>query len=178
MAFRRAVLSDLGQQLSIENTTAGRPTPPANMKADDLNDSGRSAMQNGNFSLAIDLFRRAVELEPKNKYVWNNLGLAYLATRDTGKAIEAFQKQLEVNAYDEFAYNNLGRAYWVDRKYEEAANAFKKQIEINPLDKFAHSNLGALYAEWHKYEAAPELEKAVSFARKIQHSKSALATHT
>jgi tetratricopeptide (TPR) repeat protein len=163
MAFRRAVLSDLGQQLSIENTTAGRPTPPANMKADDLNDSGRSAMQNGNFPLAIDLFRRAVELEPKNKYVWNNLGLAYLATRDTGKAIEAFQKQLEVNAYDEFAYNNLGRAYWVDRKYEEAANAFKKQIEINPLDKFAHSNLGALYAEWHKYEdAAPELEKAVS----------------
>ena len=163
MAFRRTVLSDLGQQLSLENTSAGRPTPPANMKADDLNESGRSAMQNGNFSLAIELFRRAVELEPKDKYAWNNLGLAYLATRDTTKAVESFQKQLEVNPYDEFAYNNLGRAYWQDRKYDEASNAFKKQIEINPLDKFAHSNLGALYAEWHKYdEAAPELEKAVS----------------
>ena len=162
-AFRRTVLADLGQQLSIENTASGKPTPPANMKADDLNESGRSAMQNGNFTLAIQLFRRAVELEPKDKFAWNNLGLAYLATRDTGKAVESFQKQLEVNPYDEFAYNNLGRAYWLDRKYEEAANAFKKQIEISPLDKFAHSNLGALYAEWHKYdEAAPELEKAVS----------------
>ena len=150
--------------VSIENTSAGRPTPPANMKADELNESGRSAMQNGNFPLAIRVVPAAPwKLEPKDKYAWNNLGLAYLAMRDTTKAVEAFQKQLEVNPYDEFAYNNLGRAYWQDRKYDEAANAFKKQIEINPLDNFAHSNLGAMYAEWHKYdEAAPELEKAVS----------------
>jgi tetratricopeptide (TPR) repeat protein len=163
IAFRRTVVADLGQHLSLENSAAGKPTPPANMKADDLNESGRSAMNSGNFPLAIELFRRAVELEPKDKFAWNNLGLAYLAVRNTGKALEAFQKQIEVNPYDEFAYNNLGRAYWVDRKYEEAANAFKKQIEISPLDKFAHSNLGRLYAEWHKYdEAAPELEKAIS----------------
>jgi Flp pilus assembly protein TadD len=162
MAFRRTVVADLGQQLSLENAAAGKPTPPANMKADDLNESGRSAMQNGNYALAIELFKRAVELEPKDKYAWNNLGLSYLALRNTSKAVESFQKQIEVNPYDEFAYNNLGRAYWVDRKYEDASNAFKKQIEINPLDKYAHSNLGALYAEWHKYdEAAPELEKAV-----------------
>jgi tetratricopeptide (TPR) repeat protein len=163
LAFRRAVLSDLGQHLAIENTVAGSPAPPPDMKADDLNESARAAMQNGNFPLAIQLLKRAVDVEPKNKYAWNNLGLCYLSLRQGDNAVAAFQKALEVNPYDEFAYNNLGRAYWQDRKYDDAANAFHKQLENNPLDKFAHANLGAMYAEWHKYDlAAPELEKAAS----------------
>ena len=163
LAFRRAVLSDLGQHLSLENSMAGAPTPPADMKADDLNEGARSAMQNGNLPLAIQLLKRAVEVDPKNKYAWNNLGLAYLGMRNSDDAVAAFKKALDVNPYDEFAYNNLGRAYWQDRKYDEAAEAFHKQLETNPLDKFAHGNLGAMYAEWHKYDqAAPELEKAAS----------------
>jgi tetratricopeptide (TPR) repeat protein/transglutaminase-like putative cysteine protease len=163
LAFRRAVFSDLGQHLSIENTVAGAPAPPPGMKADELDESGRAAMQNGNFPLAVELLKKAVEVDPKHKYAWNNLGLAYLAMRQDDDAIAAFKKAVDVNPYDEFAYNNMGRAYWQDRKYDDAANAFHKQLEINPLDKFAHGNLGSMYAEWHKYdEAAPELEKAAS----------------
>ena len=163
LSFRRAVLSDLGQHLAIENSAAGSLAPPPDMKADDLNESARTAMQNGNLPLAIQLLKRAVEVEPKNKYAWNNLGLCYLSLRQSENAVGAFKKALEVNPYDEFAYNNLGRAYWQDRKYEEAAESFHKQLENNPLDKFAHGNLGAMYAEWHKYDlAAPELEKAAS----------------
>jgi tetratricopeptide (TPR) repeat protein len=163
LAFRRAVLADLMQRLAIENTTAGAPTPPPGMKADELDESGRAAMQNGNFPLAVQLLKKAVEIDPKHKYAWNNLGLAYLSMRQNEDAIAAFQKAVDVNPYDEFAFNNMGRAYWQERKYEEAAKAFHKQLEINPLDKFAHGNLGSMYAEWHKYdEAAPELEKAAS----------------
>ena len=161
LAFRRAVLSDLGQHLSLENTVAGAPAPPPGMKADELDESARAAMQNGNFPLAVELLKKAVEVDPKHKYAWNNLGLAYLAMRQDNDAIAAFQKAVDVNPYDEFAFNNMGRAYWQQRKYDEAASAFHKQLEINPLDKFAHGNLGSMYAEWHKYdEAAPELEKA------------------
>ena len=162
-AFRRAVSADLGQHLSVESSVTGTLVPPADMKADDLVDSGRAAMGNGNFTVAIALFKRATEVDPKNKYAWNNLGLAYLATRDNDAAIAALQKQIEVNPYDEFAYNNMGRAYWQERKYDDAVTAFHKQLEISPLDKFAHANLGAMYAEWHKYDqAVPELEKAAS----------------
>ena len=163
LSFRRAVLSDLGQHLALENSAAGSVTPPPDMKADDLNESARTAMQNGDFPLAIQLLERAVEVEPKNKYAWNNLGLCYLSLRQNDDAVAAFKKALEVNPYDEFAYNNLGRAYWQDRRYDDAANAFHQQLENNPLDKFAHANLGAMYAEWHKYDlAVPELEKASS----------------
>jgi tetratricopeptide (TPR) repeat protein len=165
LAFRRAVLSDLAQRLSVETTVAGAPAPPAGMKADDLDESGRAAMRAGNFPLAIELLKRAVEADPQHKYAWNNLGLAYLATRRNNDAIAAFRKAVEVNPYDEYAYNNLGRAYWQERKYDEAAAAFHKQLEVNPLDKFAHANLGQMYTEWHKYDlAVSELEKAVSLS--------------
>jgi tetratricopeptide (TPR) repeat protein/transglutaminase-like putative cysteine protease len=162
-AFRRAVSSDLGQFLSVENTVAGTPTPPADMKADDLVESGRAALTSNNLPLAVQLLKRATEVDPKNKYAWNVLAAAYMGMRQNDDAIAALNKQIEINPYDEYAYNALGRAYWQERKYDNAATAFNKQIEINPLDKFAHAGLGAMYSEWHKYaEAAPELEKAAS----------------
>ena len=162
-AFRRAVSADLAQHLTVESAVAGALVPPADTKADDLVESGRAAMNSGNFPIAIALLKRATEVDPKNKFAWNSLGLAYLATRQNDAAITALQKQIEINPYDEFAYNNLGRAFWQERKYDDAVSAFHKQLEMNPLDKFAHANLGAMYAEWHKYdEAAPELEKAAS----------------
>ena len=162
-SFRRAVGADLGQQLTVENASAGGIVPPADMKADDLIESARAATDAGNLQVAEALLKRATELDPKNKYAWNNLGLIYLGTRQDAQAIVCFKKQIEVNPYDEFAYNNLGRTYWQDRNYDDAVKAFDKQIENNPLDKFAHANLGAMYAEWHKYDlAVPELEKAIS----------------
>ncbi len=162
-SFRRAVGADLAQQLSVENASAGGMVPPADMKVEDLIESARAASDAGNLQLAEVLLRRATEVDPKNKFAWNNLGLIYFQMRQDDQAIASFQKQIEVNPYDEYAYNNLGRVYWNDRKYEEAVKAFNKQLENNPLDKFAHSNLGAMYAEWHKYDlAVPELEKAAS----------------
>ncbi len=162
-SFRRAVGSDLSQQLSVENASAGGIVPPVDMKADDLVESARAAADTGNLPVAEALLKRATEVDPKNKFAWNNLGLIYFQMRQDDQAITAFQKQIEVNPYDEFAYNNLGRVYWNERKYDEAVKSFNKQLENNPLDKFAHANLGAMYEEWHKYDlAVPELEKASS----------------
>jgi tetratricopeptide (TPR) repeat protein len=162
-SFRRAVGTDLTQQLSVESSVAGAPVPPPDMKADELVESAHAATEAGNLPVAEALLERATEVEPKNKYAWNNLGLIYFQLRENDKAIQAFQKQIEVNPYDEYAFNNLGRVYWNDRKYDEAVKAFNQQLEHNPLDKYAHGNLGQMYSEWHKYDlAAPELEKAVS----------------
>ena len=164
-SFRRAVGADLQQQLAVENASAGAMVPPADMKADDLVESARAASTAGNLPVAEALLKRATEIDPKNKYAWNNLGLIYFAQRQDDQAVAAFQKQIEVNPYDEFAYNNLGRVYWNDRKYDEAVKSFNKQLENNPLDKFAHANLGQMYAEWHKYDmAVAELEKATALS--------------
>jgi tetratricopeptide (TPR) repeat protein len=162
-AFRRAVLADRDQKLQLETKTAGASSIPEGLEAEELFDGGRAAMAQMNFPTAVELFKRTVEKEPKHKYAWNNLGLAYLGQRRFEDAISAFNKQLEVNPYDEYAYNNLGRAYLGQTNYNAAADAFSKQIEINPLDRWAHSYLGGVLLEQKKYQdAVSELEKAVS----------------
>jgi len=129
----------------------------------DLHTKGYDAMKNGNYSLAINLLKRAVEEDPKHKMAWNDLGLAYFGSKQDDLAIEAYQKQIEIDSHHPYAFNNLGRVYLRQRKYEEAIKWFRKQIEIDPLDKYAHGNLGIAYMDQHKYEeAVPELEKAAS----------------
>lgn len=161
-AFVRAVSSDINQSVFVESPSATSASNiPAGMSADDLNEAGVAALKNQNFRAAAELLKKVVELEPKHKDAWNNLGRAYLALAKYNDSIAAFNKQIEINPFDEFAYNNLGFAYQSQQKYDEAIAAYKKQLDVNPLDQFAHANLGALYLEKKDYDAAvPELERA------------------
>lgn len=164
-AFRRVVIADDAQGLGLKLPAAATAGAVSDLNASDLNRSGWEALRSGNYDQAITLLKRVVELEPKHKTAWINLGQAYLGLRQYEQAIAAFRKQIEANPYDEYAYNNLGRVYAVQRRYGEAESAFRKQLEMNPLDKFAHAALGSLYVEAKRYaDAIPELEKAISLA--------------
>jgi tetratricopeptide (TPR) repeat protein/transglutaminase-like putative cysteine protease len=163
-AFVRAVRSDENQSVSVETASAegNKPAIPESAKPEELYESALAASRNGNFTVAIELFKRVVEQEPKHKTAWNNLGLAYLNLGQLESAEGAFRKQIEVSSYDEYAYNNLGRALQMQRKYDTAIESYRKQIEVSPLDRFAHMNLGLLFVEQKKYaEAVPELERAL-----------------
>jgi len=162
-AFVRAVAADSNQSVFVESLSATSASNiPSGMSADDLNEAGMAALKNQNFRAATELLKKVVELEPKHKDAWNNLGRAYLSLGKYDDAIAAFHKQVEINPFDEFAYNNLGLAYQSQQKYDDAIAVYKKQLEVNPLDQFAHGNLGSLYLEQKNYtDAAPELERAV-----------------
>ena len=163
LAFRRAVLADATQHLSIDSSAAGAPTLSSDLKGDDLYDAAKASFDRGNYKAAIDLFKRVVEADPKHKTAWMDLGRTYMMVRQTDEAAAAFKKQAELNPYDEYAYSALGWAYTTQRKYDDGAAAFNKAIEINPLSQYAHAALGSMYAEAHQYQkAVPELEKAVS----------------
>jgi Flp pilus assembly protein TadD len=166
-AFRRSVLADAAQLLTVESTAADTHTPPESMKTDELIRSGNEARKNGNYTLAINLLTRAVGASPKDKNAWNDLGMAYYDDRQDGLAVNAFQKQIEIDPFDQYSYNNLGRVYLRQRKYEDAEKWFRKQIEVSPLDRYAHENLGRTLVAWGKYEEAlPELNQTAVIAPK------------
>ncbi len=163
LAFARAVRSDEGQAMSLESTVAGAPSVPENAKLEDLYESGVAALKGGNFRLATELLERVVQMAPKHRHAWRDLGRAYSLQARLDKAASAFRKQIELNPYDEQAHLLLGMTLLGQGNYDEAAQALQKQIELNPLDGSAHGALGAVYVEAKKYaEAVPELEKAVS----------------
>jgi tetratricopeptide (TPR) repeat protein len=164
-AFRRVVVADDEQKLALDLPASSSALASSDLKAADLNRSAYEALRAGNYAQAATLLERVVELEPKDKTAWNNLGLAYTGLRQVDPAIDAFKKQLEINPYHEQANTNLGRSYLQQRRYPEAEAAFKKQLELNPLDKYAHAVLGHQYVEMERYDAAiPVLEKAISLS--------------
>lgn len=164
-AFRRAVLADAGQKLGLEGDVAEAGSIPAGVGADEIAEAANAASQSQNYRLAIDLYKRVVELDPKYKKAWAGLGFAYHRMGQFDNAISAYRKQIDLDAYDDWTWNSLGLALSASRKYDEAEAAFKKLLEINPLDKYGLRNLGDLYLEQHKYtEAAAQLERAASVA--------------
>ncbi|HXN19505.1 MAG TPA: DUF3857 domain-containing protein [Candidatus Binatus sp.] len=161
LAFTRAVESDESQVLVAENSATAAPEILASAKPAELLEAGVAALNSGNLNAAIPLLKRALELDPKNKVGWNDLGLAYMRLGQLEDAGAAFRKQIELNPFDEHAYNYLGFALQQQQNYRDAAKAFQKQMEVNPIDPVAHAALGALFLEEHKYaDAVPELDKA------------------
>src|SRR3954454_23531002 len=97
LAFRRAVLSDATQHLSIDSSAAGSPTLSADLKGDELYDAAKASFERGNFQTSIDLLKKVVADDPKHKTAWMDLGRAYMVLRQTDIAINAFKKQAELD---------------------------------------------------------------------------------
>lgn len=164
-SFRRAVLADAGQKLGLEGDVAEAGSIPAGVNAEEIAEAAAAASSSQNYRLAVDLYKRVVELDPKYKRGWAGLGFAYHRLGQFENAVRAYRKQLEIDPYDDWTWNSLGLVLTGARKHDEAETAFKKLLEINPLDKYGLRNLGGLYLEQHKYsDAAAQLERAASVA--------------
>jgi tetratricopeptide (TPR) repeat protein len=162
-ALLRVIVADSRQQLALRSASATTTSVTTDLSAEELTRNGAAAFKARNYTEAVTLLKRAVELDPKEKTAWNHLGLAYSALRQHDSAIDAYRKQIEVNPYDAQAHNYLGHTYVLLNKVDEAEAAFKKQIELNPLDQYAPGSLASLYLQQRNYEAAlAQLERAVT----------------
>ncbi len=164
-AFAAAVKSDEAQILSLETEIAGTPAISDSVKVTDLIQAGNTAIKNGNYAIAEQLFKRAVEKDPKHKKVRNDLAFVMVRQRKYAEAIAVLNEQTKDNPFEDYAYGLLGYAYWQQQDYANAEAAYRKQIEVTPLNVSAHSSLGRMLLEARKYkEAIPELERAISLA--------------
>jgi Tetratricopeptide repeat len=108
-AFVRVVDADAKQTLLLETSAPIAAAPLASdLKAAELHRQGYAALEAGKYAEAVALLKRVVELEPKDKVAWNNLGRAHAGLRELEAAIVAYRKQIEVNPYDAYVYNACG----------------------------------------------------------------------
>ena len=75
-------------------------------------DQGKVEYNRGNYDAAIYLFNKAVDLNPDNEYLYNDLGLCYVALGDMDLAIPEFSKAIELNSDCVEAYYNRGLAHF------------------------------------------------------------------
>ena len=123
-----------------------------------------------NVEFAIQLFRKAIELDPRYASAYAGLGEAYANLHldyDSkeiwlDKAIEAAFKALMYDPTLSEAYVALGLSYFSKRSIDEAVTSTKKAIELDPANFIAYWILGRIYHSTDRdIEAVDLLRKAI-----------------
>ncbi|HEY0430877.1 MAG TPA: tetratricopeptide repeat protein, partial [Pyrinomonadaceae bacterium] len=128
------------------------------------------------YSESIETLQAALQYEPDNSEIHNNLAFAFVHAGQYSQAISAAQKAIALlgqtgEAYKQElqlrnevlsnAYKNLGNAYNGLKQYNEAADALKHAAEIEPKNAAAHFNLGLALYNGRRYSEAIEAYQSV-----------------
>ncbi len=141
-----------------EDTYSKRPD---NFRAAD--NLGLNYMESGEVPKAIELFNRAIELNPLFPNPRNNLGVAYNRSGEPERAVEHFNKAIELHAGDPRSYNNRGNSWYAMKKYQAAIEDYDTAIKLDPEYISAYNNRGNTYYAMEQFDDA-----IADFTRTIQ----------
>ncbi len=133
-----------------------------NLGPDKLLSQAASLESQGQLAGAVELHKKALELDPRLTQAHVNLISLYGRLGKVPEAEEHYREALTLdsNAYE--AYYNFGVLCYASNRRGEAQAAFEKVLAINPNHADGHNNLGALREEQGKLdEAGREFQRAI-----------------
>jgi tetratricopeptide (TPR) repeat protein len=147
---------------ALEHAAFFGPNSAVVFDAISLNISGDQHYQAGNMAAAIDEYRAALRLDPRNVNVHNSLGVCLARNSDHSAARECFQTALAINPFENMALFNLGMLKQLENEAEEAIAFYKSAHKLDPHSFEINLQSGTLLVELHRYqEARSFLEAAV-----------------
>ncbi len=128
------------QKAAIEKSMKERQAAMAkNKELNDAFNAGKLALESKDYQAAVDAFKKAGELDPKQNVVWASLAESYTGLADKKAGAER------------------------DQALQAGAEIWAKAIELKPDDAAYHNNFALLLAKSKKFtEAQAELEKAAT----------------
>jgi serine/threonine-protein kinase len=100
----------------------------------------------GEYELAVQQFRQAVELEPTSDAAHRGLAAAYDRLRKPKEAEETYRRAIALRPQYWAGYNWMGAFYYFQGRYAEAAEMFRKVVSLAPDSFRGYSNLCAAEA--------------------------------
>lgn len=120
---------------------------------------------------AIELLKKATELQPDNAIYWNNLGAQYLGAKNYAQAVPALERATQLQGAFAKAFINLGSAYRGTKEYEKSLASYQRALQLFPNYADAVFNLGILYLDAEKMpnvDTIAKLNTAVSYLQKYK----------
>ncbi len=112
---------------------------------------------------AIQMFKKALELDPNYALAYAGLGDSYFQMVDKSfdmdksclvKSEEACRKALNIDPFCAEAYKALAGTCYLQGKYRTAQRSLEKALEINPNYAPARANLGIAHLFWGDFVGA------------------------
>ena len=117
---------------------------PEDMREQDeqyYNLRGLLAMAEDDLENATAYLESAVEINPDNYHIRNNLGLAYIRKGNFADAVDHLEEAAAQDPAEAYIYNNLGIAYENLTELESARENYEKALELDPDYERAELNL-------------------------------------
>ena len=129
---------------------------------------GNALCRLGQFSKALDAYKRGLELEPQAPGLWNGKGNALNDLGHYSEALKAYKRGLELDPQEPALWNGKGNALNDLGHYSEALKACKRGLELEPqaaglwLGKGnALNGLGHFSEALEAYERGLELDSQI-----------------
>ncbi len=106
-----------------------------NSDVEELNKQGEGFFEQGNIPEALNAFSMALEMDPKNAMVHNNMGVACYSRGDKEKAFRHYEKAAEIEPDNNNFKKNLADFYHVELgRTKEALEIYLEILKDNPTD--------------------------------------------
>ena len=86
--------------------------------------------ENGQHTVALDEFKRVVQIDPTFADAYNLGGMIYMQLNDVPLAEAHFQRALSIDSRDANAWHNLGWLQCEQRRYTDAAQSFQRALGV------------------------------------------------
>ncbi|MBI2428500.1 MAG: protein kinase [Ignavibacteriales bacterium] len=116
-------------------------------------------------NFAIQLFQKAIELDPRYADAYAGLGETYSSLYQDVERVEqwldkSIESSLKALMYDSTlpeAYAALGLGYYNKRMFDDAVTASRKAIELDPNNFIGYWILGRIYSSTDRYSESVQL---------------------
>lgn len=129
--------------------------------AKELQETGRSFMQQGDFTNAYLVLNRAASLEPNNIEISKDLALNYYFQKDFVKALNEIKPLLDREDADDQCYQIAGNIYRHMGEIKECEKLYRKGIKKMPQSGALYNDLGELFWEQKNNDAIKQWEKGI-----------------
>ena len=112
--------------------------------SDEALKAGKVHYRNGDWGLAEENFRRAVELAPRDAEAWVGLAASYDRLRRFDLADRAYGNAIKLVGHNPVILNNLGYSNLLRGNIQEARRNFLLALEKDPTNPYIMNNIELL----------------------------------
>ena len=130
-------------------------------EANQLHQTAREFMRQGDFTNAILVLNRAIKLDTKNIEIAKDLGLNYYFAKDYNKALEIYKPILDRADADDQCFQIAGDIYLALDNPKECEKIYKRGLKQFTQSGALYNELGELLWAQKDYTAIKQWEKGI-----------------